>query len=130
MLNCTQNSDIVLESRKRIRRFWTGIKFSITNTKWEGPADSGRWNVPSEELPKVYNWISKIKGIQLDEIFGNARLSGSRQRKTKLQMDVSKIEKHTDDINNTTPATTPSNTPRTTLINLLSTKHCIHELIG
>ena len=26
-------------------------------------------------------------------------------------MDVSKIEKHTDDINNTTPATTPSNTP-------------------
>ena len=43
--------------------------------------------------PKVNNFISKIKGIKLDEIFGNTRLSGSRQRKTKLQMDVSKISK-------------------------------------
>ena len=30
------------------------------------------------------------KGFKLDEIFGDARLSGSRQRKIKLQMDVSK----------------------------------------
>ena len=66
--------------------------------------------------PKVYNWISKIKGIQLDEIFGNARLSGSRQRKTKLQMDVSK----------STIDTTPTTTPSTTLGNLpLIINNCI-----
>ena len=91
MLNCTQNQTCWV---KTVILFWRPEKglgdFELeSNFIWLKQRIRGL-----REFTRIAisdSRISEIKGIKLDEIFGNARLSGSRQRKIKLQMDVSKI---------------------------------------